>query len=113
MASTPQTGEVTWAPLVEPEEWEIDWTQTAVDIDRLIRAALPDPGAYTGIGDELLVILNARPTDSGIFDSLPPGTPYVHGGYLNIRCGQGALSLRRVRLGRRHLSGAELARLFV
>ena len=70
----PQTGDITWAPMVDPDEWEIDWTRSAHEVDAFIRAAQPDPGAYTGIGDELLV-MKAIVTDAGSFSSLPPGTP--------------------------------------
>ena len=44
--SWPQAGAVTWAPMLEADEWEIDWNQEAHIVDRFIRAALPDPGAY-------------------------------------------------------------------
>ena len=104
---------MTWAPMVDADHWEIDWSNSAPQVDAFVRAALPEPGAYTGIGDELLVVLNARPVDAGAFASLQPGTPFVRGGLLNIRCGEGALSLRRVRLGRRMVAGQALARLFV
>ena len=52
LEAQPQTGEVTWAPLVDPDDWEIDWNAGAQTVDAWIRAASPDPGAYTGIGDE-------------------------------------------------------------
>ena len=97
--------------MVEPDEWEIDWSMPAQTVDQMIRAARPDPGAYTGIGDELLVIHHATPTDSGRFGELPPGTPYVRDSRVHIVCGDGALRLNRVRLGRRILNGAEFAEL--
>jgi len=111
--SVAQSGDVTWAPMVEAEDWEIDWQLTADEIDRLVRAAMPEPGAFTGIGNELLVILNARAVETGVFAALEPGTPYVKDHRLHIRCGIGALRLDRVRLGRRPLWGRELARLFI
>jgi methionyl-tRNA formyltransferase len=108
-----QVGGVTWAPLVDAHDWEIDWTQTAQEVNCWVRAASPDPGAYTGLGDELLVVYSGAPVPAGAFDTLPPGTPYVRDGRIHVRCGSGALRLDRVRLGRRHMSGRALARLIV
>lgn len=110
----PQTGDVTWAPMVEPDEVEIDWHRPGAEIDRLIRASAPWPGAYTGIGDELLVVYAGRVLPAERFASLAVGTPFVRGERLLIRCGEAdAYRLDRVRLGRRRLTGAALARLFV
>lgn len=108
---TPQTGEVTWAPLVPPDDLEVDWTQAAVDVDRLVRASVPWPGAFTGLAGELLVLLAGRPVEAGRFESLKPGTPFVRGERLCIRCGEGAWRVDRARLGQRDVAGAKLARL--
>lgn len=113
ITARPQSGEVTWASLVDDDDWEIDWSTPAAAVDRWVRAAAPDPGAYTGLGDELLVILRGRPVAAGRFAALDPGTPFVRGGQFFIRCGEEALRLDRVRLGRRSLSGRRLAALFV
>ncbi len=109
----PQEGEVVWAPQLAPEEAEIDWQLSAVEVDRFVRACAPYPGAFTGIGEELLVVLEVRPVDAGTFGVLPPGTPYVQGGCAFIRCGEGAVRLQRLRLGRRPLTGRQLASLLV
>jgi methionyl-tRNA formyltransferase len=110
----PQTGDITWAPMVDPDEVEIDWTRSGAEIDRLVRASAPWPGAYTGIGDELLVVYQGRVVPAARFATLPVGTPFVRQDRLLIRCGgDDAYRLDRVRLGRRRLTGAELARLFV
>jgi methionyl-tRNA formyltransferase len=108
-ALRPQTGEISWAPQVKAAELELDWSAPAAEIDRLVRAAAPDPGAFTGIGDELLVVLQGRPAEAGKFASLPPSTPYVRGGQVFIRCADEAFELQRVRLGRRLLTGSALA----
>ncbi len=109
----PQRGEISWAPLTDENDWEIDWSLPSEIIHRFVRAASPDPGAYTGIGQELLVILDSAPAMADAFSALPPGTPFVRGNHALIRCGEGALKLKRVRLGRRLLSGSQLARLLV
>jgi methionyl-tRNA formyltransferase len=109
----PQAGKVTWAPLLSADEWEIDWGQTASEVDRFVRAANPEPGAFTGIGNELLVVLSGRPTAAGVFESLSPGTPFVQRDCVHIRCGEGAYRLGRLRLGRRPMGGKSFARLLV
>lgn len=109
----PQRGPVTWAPQVAPADLEIDWTRPAAEIDRLVRASSPEPGAFTGIGDELLVVLAGRPARAWTFEPLPPATPFVRAGRPFVRCGDEAYELVRVRLGRRTLTGHSLARLLV
>ncbi len=111
--SRAQTGPVTWAPLDDPDSWEIDWSKSAAEIERFVRAAMPDPGAYTGIGQELLVVYKAIEKPVAQFHVLDIGTPFVRDGLVHIRCGEGALQLRKVKLGRRILSGTEFTRLFM
>jgi methionyl-tRNA formyltransferase len=113
LPATPQSGEVTWAPLADPDDLEIDWTRPAAEVDRLVRASAPDPGAFTGIGDELVVVFAGRPAEAGAFEVLPPGTPFVRGGEAFVRCGEGAYKLTRLQLGRRRLGGRDFARLLV
>jgi methionyl-tRNA formyltransferase len=110
LEATPQTGEPSWAPLTHDDDWEIDWNRSAEEVACFVRAAAPDPGAFTGIGRELLVILSCRAVDAGQFDVLEPGTPFVVNEWAHIRCREGALRLGRMYLGRRSLNGHALAR---
>lgn len=111
----PQLGEPTWAPMLAPDDAEVDFNRPAVEIDRFVRAANPWPGAFTGIGDanELLLLHAVSPVDAGKFSVLPPGTPFVRGGVAHIRCGDEAVRLDRTTLGRHRLTGARLAALLV
>lgn len=113
LPSEVQRGEVTWAPLLGPDEAEVDFTKSAAEVDRFVRAAAPWPGAFTGIGEanELLVLHAVTPVEAGRFEVLPPGTPFVREGIVHIRCGEGAVRLDRLTLGRRQLTGARLAAL--
>ena len=109
----PQAGEITWAPMVDPDDLEIDWTASGATVDALVRASAPWPGAFTGIEDELLVVYAGRPTPAGRFEVVPAGTPFVRDDRLHIRCGGAdAYRLDRVKLGRKRLAGAALAQLF-
>ena len=111
MSAMPQKGEVSWAPLVPDDDWEIDWNQPASQVDALVRAAHPEPGAYTGIGNELMVILSGQVASAGRFEILTPGTPFIRDECVHILCGEGAFRLGRVRLGRRPMGGKALAKL--
>lgn len=109
-----QQGEITWAPMVDPDDLEIDWSADGAAIDALVRASAPWPGAYTGIEDELLVVYAGRAVPADRFAALPAGTPFVRDERLHIRCGGAdAYRLDRARLGRKRMTGAALARLFV
>ena len=109
--ATPQSGTVTWAPQLDEDWWEIDWTKTSSEVDRFVRAAHSHPGAYTGIGNELLVIQKAFEVDAEQFSILSPGTPFIREQFVWIRCGEVALAIERVKLGRRQMSGADFAKL--
>ena len=111
--AAPQMGDITWAPLADPDDVEIDWTQPARVVEDLVRASAPYPHAFSGIGEELLVVKAGRAVAAGSFEALDPGTPFVRGGQTFIRCGAGAFRLDRIILGRRPMTGREFGRLLV
>jgi len=63
----PQQGEPTYAAKLQPEEFIIDWTHSAVDVHRLVLLG----SAWTTFRQKRVKILRARPVD-GIAG--PPGT---------------------------------------
>jgi methionyl-tRNA formyltransferase len=55
---TPQDhGKSTYAPKVEKEHGVIDWKLPAVEIDRLVRAMTPKPGAQTRLGNKRFIVI--------------------------------------------------------
>lgn len=56
----PQVGVETYAEKLTPAEFELDWTRPAADLDRMVRAGNPHPGAWTTAGGRRLKILAAR-----------------------------------------------------
>jgi methionyl-tRNA formyltransferase len=54
--STPQTGEPTYAAKLDPAEFRIDWSRSAVEIHRLVRLGM----AWTTFRGKRLKILSAR-----------------------------------------------------
>ena len=97
----------TYAKKILKEEARIDWTKSAPEIDCLIRALSPAPGAWAEANGERLKILFAEPEDGA-------GAPgEILDGRLTIACGSGALRLVRLqRAGRGVMSATELLRGF-
>ncbi|NCT41305.1 MAG: methionyl-tRNA formyltransferase [Alphaproteobacteria bacterium] len=88
LPSTPQDDSLSnYAPLLTKEDGKIDWSQSAQQIDRQIRALNPWPGTYTGQGQERIKIqsadINAEKSDK------PAGTILDKKG--NVACGQGTI----------------------
>ena len=96
----PEVG-VTYAPKLTREDGRIDWTHSATEIDRRIRAFTPWPGTFSTLGGETLKILSAVPADG----SGTPGT--VLDARLTIACGSGAIRLVRVQLPGRQAMDAD------
>jgi methionyl-tRNA formyltransferase len=96
---------VTYAPKIERRETFIDWTASAVMIDRRIRAFDPAPGASTLLEGDLIKIWHAQPV-AGRFGS--PGSVIRAGGAgIVVACGDGALVVFEVqRAGGKRLSAA-------
>lgn len=75
----------------------IDWTQTATQIARTIRAYHPWPGTHTHVDGTQLKIFSALPHPE--ITSCPiPGTVLDSHGKLLIACGTGALELTELQL---------------
>ncbi len=97
----------TYAKKILKEESRIDWSKSAFEIDCLIRALSPAPGAWTEAKGERLKILYAEPAEG----SGAPGE--VLDDDLTVACGSGALRpVRLQRAGRGVMSAAELLRGF-
>jgi len=86
------------APSPSDDDCEIRWDLTADEVLALIRAASPEPGAFTAVGDDSVVILDAEVVPR-------PVATLVHGecvrdrGAVFITCGDGlALRVLRARI---------------
>jgi methionyl-tRNA formyltransferase len=55
---TPQDHkQATYAPKVEKEHGVIDWKLPAIEVDRLVRAMTPKPGAQTRLGNKRFIVM--------------------------------------------------------
>ncbi|MCC7208469.1 MAG: methionyl-tRNA formyltransferase [Anaerolineae bacterium] len=94
----------THAPMLTKEDGRIDWTQPARDIERLVRAYHPWPGAYTLFKGHILKILPDAGTGvpSVVPADAPPGVVVFRGpGLVGIGAGDGMYLPQRVQLAGR------------
>lgn len=85
-----QVGEPTYADKLDVAEFQLDWTRPAAELDRVVRAGNPRPGAWTTLGGKRLKLLRAQvtePTDAR------PGELDDHG---TVATGAGALRLLEI-----------------
>jgi methionyl-tRNA formyltransferase len=121
---------VTYATKLDKTEAAIDWTASALAIDRKVRALDPAPGALTVLDGEVVKIWRAEPEPSaiaGVSADAPsraqrtyPGTIVDAGPRgLVVACGEGMLRITELQpagsrrmdaaafsAGRRNLAGA-------
>jgi len=97
----------TYAAKVDKAEARLDWSQSAQQVVRQVRAFAPAPGAWFEANGERVKLLDAMVDDAGG----APGT--VLDDELAIACGSGAIRPLNVqRAGRGAMSPAELLRGF-
>ena len=101
---------VSYAPKIEKSEAPLDWSSSAIHLDRQIRAFNPWPIAETRLAGESLRVLKARVAE-------PLGTHGASGTLLGIAddglrvaCGEGVLAVRELqRAGKRPVSARDFA----
>ena len=101
--------QATLAPLLKKEDGLIDWTKTAVEIERRIRGMAPWPGAWTFAGDERWGIWRAGVCVSAA--DAPPGTiTTVTKDGLTVATGQGGLVITELQpANSRRMTAAQYA----
>jgi methionyl-tRNA formyltransferase len=107
------SGTATHAPKLERDAGKIDWTESALAIERRIRAYNPWPGAYTRLTDQTGQRRNLKIFGATALDQIgPPGTIINPGGEeFMVGTGDGALRLDRVQVeGRRRMTAGEFLR---
>jgi methionyl-tRNA formyltransferase len=98
---------ITYARKITREETRIDWKRTAADIERVVRAFRPVPGASARLGADTVKIWRARVVSAGGV----PGEVLRGGPELVVACGRDALAITEVqRAGGRRISVAEFLR---
>jgi methionyl-tRNA formyltransferase len=100
----PEAG-VTYAAKIDRAEARIDWRESALVIDRRIRAFNPTPGAQTTLAGETIKLWEATPAPGR---AGAPGTVVGDdAGAIAVACGEGTLNVTQLqRPGGKRLSAA-------
>lgn len=95
---TPQNSEeATHTAMIRKELGAIDWTKSAVEIERLIRGLNPWPSAYTRLDGKTFKIWKAQVVEGAA--NVKPGVIFrIEKNNMYVQTGEGALSLLEVQL---------------
>lgn len=95
-----------YAPLISKEMGAIDFSQTAVRIDRLIRGLTPWPSAYTGLRGRQLKIWKAVPeAEKDVSGHVPGEILSVEKDSVTVAAGEGAIRLLELQMeGKKRMS---------
>jgi methionyl-tRNA formyltransferase len=101
---------VTYAAKIEKAEARIDWSASAAQIDRRIRAFNPWPVAETRLAGEALRLLRSGVTDAHAREAAPGTVLGVAEDGLRVACGEGVLAVNQLqRAGKRPVSARDFA----
>jgi methionyl-tRNA formyltransferase len=96
------TDGVTYANKIDKAEARVDWTKSAVEVDRQIRGLSPFPGAWCDVAGERLKLLRSHVAEG-------QGAPGQVLGGLRIACGTGAVAITLAqREGKRAMQVADI-----
>ena len=100
--------QATYAPKIMTADAELDWSRAATELDRLVRAYNPAPGAWFMLDDARIKCWQAQHT-AGV--DAPPGTVVAAGqGGIVVACGVGALRMESLqRPGKRAVTAGEFS----
>jgi len=100
---------VTMAPMLTKEMGRLEWSRSAEEEDRRVRAMTPWPGAYVMRGADALKIHQVKALRDT--PGKPPGTIVaMGGGAMDVACGTGVLRVLEVQpAGKRRMTAGEFA----
>lgn len=102
---TPQPAAgVAYAHKLARDEERLDWTKSAMELERAVRAFSPVPGAWCELAGERLKVLAAELVRTD--DRVAPGTTLD--ALLTVACGEGALRLTQIQRAGRAPMAAEV-----
>ena len=98
LAASAQSSEgITYADKITPDEAQIDWSASAVEIDRKIRAFNPVPGAWTMWRcEKLKVWASALVSVPSCVGSEPGAVLVIEGEHLLVCCGSSVLAITEI-----------------
>lgn len=84
-----ESARASYAPKISKQEAQINWNRSALEVDRLIRAFTPEPGAWTTFRESSIRVGRARLISSPLVAE--PGQIVVQNGNLLISCAEGEM----------------------
>lgn len=90
----PEEG-ATLAPSLKKAAGEIDWSQSAIEIDRKVRAYTPWPGTFSFLGGKMLKVIGGK-SHPTITHPVPPGTLILEDSLLMVQTGEGSYQLDEI-----------------
>jgi methionyl-tRNA formyltransferase len=97
---------VTYAAKISSQEEELRWDQSALMLERLVRAFAPAPGAWFLCDRHRVKVFKMQILEGS---SAPPGT--ILDAQLTVACQEGSLRLLEVQPeGKGHMSGTDFLR---
>ena len=87
----PEEG-VSLAPSLKKAAGEIDWAQSAIEIDRKVRAYTPWPGTFSYLDGKMLKVISGK-THPDFSQPTQPGTLILEDNLLMVQTGQGSYQL--------------------
>jgi methionyl-tRNA formyltransferase len=101
---------VSYAPKIEKSEAPLDWSTSAVRLDRQVRAFNPWPIAETRFAGETLRVLRAQVAEAADAEAAPGTLLGIAEDGLHVACGEGVLAVRELqRAGKRPVSARDFA----
>ncbi|MDO4295366.1 MAG: methionyl-tRNA formyltransferase [bacterium] len=112
LTPTKQEGESCYAKMLEKSLGDIDWTQDAVTIERLVRGLNPWPSAYTHLDGQVLKIWEAEVSERESGEKA--GSVFlVEKAAIWVQTGRGSLIIRDLQLqGKKRMDAAAFLRGF-
>ncbi|MDD3352373.1 methionyl-tRNA formyltransferase [Zoogloea sp.] len=109
LTATPQPTEgVTYAAKIGKAEAAIDWNRPAIELERMIRAFNPFPGAIATYGDTPVKLWRVRAIDA---TGSPGEVLLAEGAGVIVACGEGSLCITELQKpGARRLPAADFLR---
>jgi methionyl-tRNA formyltransferase len=99
-----------YVKMFEKKDGLINWTKSAVEIERLIRALGHWPSAWTWIKGKQMKILAISPEPLNL-NTYKPGKTFIYNNCLAVQCGTDALIIKRLKMeGKNEISGEDFVR---
>lgn len=90
------------------KDYQIDWTKTAREIENLVRASSPSPGAWTTLGGRQCTVRETTQLSGP--GSSPGRIVQVNENRLGVSCADGVVVIQSISLEGREIRGAMIAR---